>query len=719
MNDVTITVGRLTDLTVGVRRSQLLLAIGVGLVCSAGLLLTAGTPLKQAMTVDPFINAGYIHDYAGLLWRFGPTYYSERIAYIYPARAFTYFVGLQGGYFAFRFVALASAVAGVFTIGMRFYGWAAAMLAAVWVSFTPWLPRGLSWTYPDGMAVVYLLVGMAFLLVPIHRRLTCHVAAGVAFALAVNCNLLMLAICGLLGPGWAFFYRRDGIIWLARAMLALAVGFFAAYLALALLLYVEFPEYGFSFELVTIRTAIKLLGGAGEVWYEPLSSIIWQRHQFVLLIPITFELAALLVVARRSTIVRTANSSADFEVLAVSYLASVICLSLIFHFAFHDAWLAEPEYIIYFMPGSVLTLIVLAGAAHRRGGRIFGNVAVLSGTGLILLSWLSLPIVPSLQIASSPYFWLGVAVAVVGAAMALHRTAAASVVLVAAGAVLSLCLYRSSNGFYDIRSEDKLAQWDGYRGAIFLQDFVNDKLSPNQRIGFWYNDDNYLRSIQSTFLFDYTRVFDEGRGMPLVDERFRREFVGRPFIVLLGSDAETNSGLAALKVADLPFHEVDRAHFQGQLWAYTAVLIETKPAVTTPGFLLFNVPLARLELDPMAVSDGRISISPLGDALRVTTAARQWTNSLRVRLRPLLQSVQREIVLRVRLKVEEGAVGIYASTSGEAIPITVARRREVQEVYLKIPDASATEWLFVRNESPAGPSRAVVYSVDVLRPDGS
>ena len=254
--------GRLTAFAIGVCRSRLLLALVVGLCCSAGLVSTAGNALfNQAGSIDPFLYLGYIHDYQGLLARFGRTYYSTRIAFIYPEHVFAHFFGAEGGYLALRFIALASAAAAVFAIGMRFYGFAPALLAAVWLTFTPWLPRSLSWTYPDGVAVVYLLVGTALLVVPTRRRLICHVAAGAAFALAVNCNLFLLAICGLLGPGWAFFYRREGILWLARAVLALAAGFFATYLAMALFMYIEFPSYGLFFELVSIRTAISLFRG--------------------------------------------------------------------------------------------------------------------------------------------------------------------------------------------------------------------------------------------------------------------------------------------------------------------------------------------------------------------------------------------------------------------------------------------------------------------------
>ncbi len=134
-----------------------------------------------------------------------------------------------------------------------------------------------------------------------------------------------------------------------------------------------------------------MLGGQGQIWFEPLSSI-WEGKYFTLLIPVTYALAALLVVARGLLIERMPTRDMDFAVLVACYLASTIFLSLIFHFGFHDAWLSIPFYVVYFVPGCVLALLVLGGEAKRRGGRIFGNAAVLSGAVLILLSWLANPL---------------------------------------------------------------------------------------------------------------------------------------------------------------------------------------------------------------------------------------------------------------------------------------------------------------------------------------
>ena len=228
-----------------ITRDQLLLAVVVGLVLSAGLLATAGATLNQSISLDPYFYAAYIHDYADTLERFGRTYYSTRIAFIFPARALVALLGTVGGYFTLRFLMLGAAAAAVFTIGLRFYGTRTAFLAVTWLCFTPWLPRSLLWTLYDGVGVVYLLIGMAFLVVPTRRWRYGHAAAGAFFALAVNCNLLLLAVGGLFIPGWLFINRRRGDRWLDHAVVLALCGFLSMYLVLALALYVEFPEQNF------------------------------------------------------------------------------------------------------------------------------------------------------------------------------------------------------------------------------------------------------------------------------------------------------------------------------------------------------------------------------------------------------------------------------------------------------------------------------------------
>lgn len=729
---------RLNVTALGFWQSQLLIAIVFGLCCSAGLLLTASRTLNQAAFLDPYIYAGYIHDYGGLLLRFGRSYFSTRVAYIYPERILAHLTDFETGYFTFRIIALSSAAAAVFMIGTRFFGYGPAIFAVVWLIFTPWLPRSLLWTHYDGAAIVYVLVGTACVLVPTKRRLLWHAAAGVAFALAVNCNLMLLAVCGLLGPAWTVFYWREGIAWLTRAVLALAAGFFGAYLAIALALYLKFPGYGFFFESAAIREAIFVLGGAQTIWYEPLSVIIWQNHDFKLLIPITLLSIGLMAVAERVIATGIKTGACNFEGFAFIYLLSICCLFLVFHFEFHAFWLGIPEYAIYLLPGCTLGIIVLGGEVARRGGPVIGTGMLFGGAALILLVWLARPALPRLEIASNFVFWVAVAGTTVAAAlMMFRRFTTASVVALAGVALLTQCLYQSS--FYRIRAtppEDNITEWDIYRGALFLHQFVSTHVSANEPIGFWYanNKLSYLNSVQAFYLAHASRVFPEdGPGMPFVDEQFRERVSRLRYLFLLGaSDAEIDNGVAALEAAGLQSAEIEitRTHYQGQLWGYVAALVRMKPPTRTLGPLLVDVQLPNLSADneislPLSSfqSANGAQSTMLPEGLRLTTGEEQWAYSSIGRIRPYVQSVRAPVVVHLRLKVETGKIGI-AVTRVENISsvireIGVAAGSNVQEVNLDIPDGSVADLLILRNQSPNGRSRVVVYAAELLKARGS
>jgi hypothetical protein len=227
--------------------------------------------------------------------------------------------------------------------------------------------------------------------------------------------------------------------------------------------------------------------------------------------------------------------------------------------------------------------------------------------------------------------------------------------------------------------------------------------------------------------------------MPLVDAQVRGRIANgmiplmHPItsLILLGvSDAETDSGLAALEAAGLDFHDIQvkRGHFQGHSWGYTAVLVEMNTPNRTVGPLVADVPLASLDAHhPVSLLIG--GFRPINgasallhaDRLLVTTASLQWSYSLVGHLRSALEAVHGPVVVRARLRVEEGAIGIAVS-SRDNISNLIRREdsmqagADVREVCLYIPDPSAADLLIILNESNDGPSRAELHSVDLFRP---
>src|SRR3972149_7070256 len=65
---------------------------------------TANNTLLQSDHIDPYVYAAYVHDYTKTFDRYGLTYYSSRIAYIFPDRFFAWAFGLENGYFLLRFM---------------------------------------------------------------------------------------------------------------------------------------------------------------------------------------------------------------------------------------------------------------------------------------------------------------------------------------------------------------------------------------------------------------------------------------------------------------------------------------------------------------------------------------------------------------------------------------------------------------------------------------
>ncbi len=217
--------------------------------------------------------------------------------------------------------------------------------------------------------------------------------------------------------------------------------------------------------------------------------------------------------------------------------------------------------------------------------------------------------------------------------------------------------------------------------------------------------------------------------MPLIDRQFREKVTGLCCLFLLGaSDVEIDKGLTALEAAGLSPSEVEitHTHLNGELWGDVAAIVRMKPPTRTLGPLLVDVPLPSLRADsyislplqsfyPANGARSALSI----DGLQMTTSATQWAYSLTSRIRPYVESVHGLIVARLCLKVEQEKIGIATSRvddlSNLIHEIAVQAAPEVGDVEVDVPDGSRADLLIIRNQSGDGPSRAMVYSVDVLR----
>jgi hypothetical protein len=701
--------------------------------------MTSSSTLRQAGMLDPYIYVAFIHDYPATLERFGRTYYSTRIAYIYPERALAHVFGLVPGYYVFRFIEFAVAAASTFALGLRYFGYRCAFFATAWICFTPWLPRELFLTMYDGTAVVYFLLAIAILLTSAKRGAMAYATAGSLGALAVNCYPTMLAVAGLLAPGLMVVHKRHSRTPLVFCVLTALAGFVLTYLVLMVALYVEFPDKGFIFDDVTIRVALDQLRGGAATWHIPLAVTVLELRYFALLIPPTLLVVAIVLFPNRRTKDSNEADCADFALVAAPYLAAIIALALVFHFVFHAGFLSVPTGVIYFLPACMLVLIFICGRTERLGGPVLGSLATLGGGVLIFLLWLAHPYVSSAGIESSPYLWVALAALATAAAVWLRWSAIAALVLMACIAVLPLSFYQFRRGepgpYEDLSAEDSQFEWDVYRGALFLREFVNAKVPMNQPVWFWYRSGPKTRaldSIQSTFLWGYTRLTsarhivagfrdtvsggreEANTGMPHIDEEFKEAASRRRFVVLLGlSGDEIDTGLAALRTAGFSYREIERSRYHGKVWGYTAAVVTLKPPERPVGPLLFTLPLSSLQPN----NGGNATSTKEG--LELITAQPQWAYSLMGPLSANRDSSNGPAVVRVSLHVEQGSIGISVSAVGDISTLTkeafVSQSEENQVADIPVPDVNKAGLLIFRNASPKGASRAVIQRVEVHR----
>jgi hypothetical protein len=131
------------------------------------------------------------------------------------------------------------------------------------------------------------------------------------------------------------------------------------------------------------------------------------------------------------------------------------------------------------------------------------------------------------------------------------------------------------------------------------------------------------------------------------------------------------------------------------------------------GPLLISVPLARMETS----NGGSATAGP--DGVRLVTATPQWAYSLSGQVLQDQQPPDMPIVVRTRIRVLKGALGISISEKNDISKlieeIFVHPSDEFRTVDLDIPMARNAGSLIFRNSSPSGASRAIIESVEVYQ----
>ena len=331
--------------------------------------------------------------------------------------------GLEPGYFALRFVALAAAAGSAYAIATRYFSVTVGLLTCAWLCLVPWLARSLFTTQYDGVACVYLLAGIAFAVAPKQLRTAGQFAAGALFALAVNCNLAIVAVIAMFMPAWAYLQQAHGLARIARGGLVIAGGFVFTYLCLIVGMRIAYPQFGWFFESTTLKVAFALAGGTAANWFMPLDQIITNPAHSYLLIPAGFAAAAAILSSR--ILIKYSEGKilnrdqCSFVIASAMFLLGVIAIAFALHLFLKFAWLSLYYYCIYFLPASMLALISIAGVAHARVGADKFRILAIGNIALIGVIWMTDPRAPAiwtdLDLGKVGVFLCAVAVAVASA----------------------------------------------------------------------------------------------------------------------------------------------------------------------------------------------------------------------------------------------------------------------------------------------------------------
>ncbi|HET9385951.1 MAG TPA: hypothetical protein VFO67_12445 [Gemmatimonadales bacterium] len=475
-------------------------------------------PMVQNGFIDPYVYTGYIHNFQDLLERYGPTYYSVRFGHILPARMLAALVGALPGYLLWRYlVVLAGSVPFYFLLRQRYGRPLAMALVAVLVT-SPFLARTVLWDYPSATAVPCLLGAVCLLQVEHRRRRLLDLAAGFLAGLMIHSNVFGVAPLGVYvaAYGMAWVVSGRGFRILAGRLAWFSVGPIVLTAAGWLYYWSVLDRWDIWSSTVLIVTF--LVDGGTTKWRT--NDPTWVLREFAVLTPLFLTATALLAsVGRRISIQAAALGSGA---------ACAASLLYIHQFLLNGNTLELLNYFGFALP-SVFLLLALTVAAiwERRSSRMkiaSASVLVVCAAGpwiLYSFDW------PLLTIATVERHFLLAIVAGVLVVLARVLAPGRTIMPVLASAALGLTVFSSFAqptyaGAINSRVHPEHTEENVYTVALQFIDTIPTVARHPGVIRFWYSDTsrfNSMWSIQSTFLWGYSRLQAEERGLPYLGEK--------------------------------------------------------------------------------------------------------------------------------------------------------------------------------------------------------
>jgi hypothetical protein len=538
--------------------------------------LAGSLTLFQNGFLDPYFYTGYVNRYGQLLDRYGNTYYATRLADIFPQRALSGLLGFEGGYYAWHYLLAVAALGSVYAVARRHAGAPTAAIVTAALVAAPWLPRALISDYVDGPAIAYILVGIYFVLGSRARMPVRWAAAGIAFSLAVSCNLFVVSIVGIFVFAWLCFGFRPrsirrrlvALAWLGGAMVAVQ-------LVLATFMAVVYPTAGFFFVNKSLDASSNVFNG--DATYIPIGEVV--RVSPWVLVPALAGIATIgfAFTARYRGV--PPGRRALIRLVALFY-AGCGLLFLVLQLAHQPVAYLE-YYVDYLIPAFALGAIVIVGELMRSLTARTQRIAAGASIAGLFLAYLALQnwTVGKHDIGR-PLLALGVITVVAVLVHRFFRSIALTVVLVMLVLTPFAFVVRDNATYVHIASgTGETVEWDVYRGAHEFQNAVLDAVPANRSVGFWYGNAASLSSIQSMFIYAYSKIFDASGVMPTVTPALLANVNSLDYLVLLGlTNREVDNGIRALCSAGESLQQVERHVVRGDVQDLAFAIFRRRPS---------------------------------------------------------------------------------------------------------------------------------------------
>jgi len=467
-------------------------------------------------SIDSWLYFSYIHNFEDLFSRYGLLYYSVRFGLIFPHIVSNTIFGPIYGYIIFVYLMYLLAGIPLYLVFRKYYSVHAAILAYSILISSVWFARTVLWTHPDATAVPYLIAAFSLVLLQPQNRRTSMLIVGMLIALAVNSNFFALSIGGLISIAYVAMNKDRLFANIYLDLPWLLTGF-------VFILFIGGVGYAlccgqFNYFVNTIGMVKWSIGGSGYGYTIPLNELL--KYPYIYLIP--FLIISIFVLSKKSNV----GQGKNLLHAIVSYLVVVVMFVVVYQFLTSTALLETFYYFSYFIVpfifGMALVSVILANKCNSSSLGLNLGIAsfivpgILFSTGIVSRTPMKVYII-----------FMVIAVLLIIFAMNYKKIAPVAILLF--GITFSYMWpatqidrgfnYRGFNysSMYGALSESGLTT---YRLALKFIDLMPKYKVEKKPIYFWYqNADRLANSLQSTYLWGYSRIMDsdsETPGMPSI-----------------------------------------------------------------------------------------------------------------------------------------------------------------------------------------------------------